>query len=100
MKESVISYLKNELEKSETRANEMYEKLAKYPDILAEFAKWVETRTFPSKEDGVVEVEGQTAKSLSESTYLEPVGAYNFLVYLKEKPKEALADLKRGLPRK
>ncbi|MGI6249582.1 MAG: hypothetical protein ACOYJX_09375 [Acutalibacteraceae bacterium] len=100
MQDSVFSYFVNELGKSEKRAAEMLQKLARHPDILAEFAVWVKMRTFPEKEDGAIEVEGQTAKTLFESTYLEPIGAYNFLIYLREKPEEALADLKKGLPRK
>ena len=47
-----------------------------------------------------ISIEGYTAERLVTSTYLRPVGAYSYLIYLREKPKEALEDLKRGLPRK
>jgi hypothetical protein len=45
-------------------------------------------------------VQGYTAQQLYETTYLDALGAFNYLVYLKRKPKEALADLKAGLPRR
>lgn len=45
-------------------------------------------------------VEGYTAKRLADETILTSLGAFNFLIYLREEPKEALADLKAKLPRK
>lgn len=45
-----------------------------------------------------VAVEGYTAKQLANETILTPLGAFNYLVYLREEPKEALADLKAKLP--
>lgn len=45
-----------------------------------------------------VAVEGYTAKRLMNETILTPIGAFGYLVYLREKPKEALADLKANLP--
>ena len=43
---------------------------------------------------------GYTAETLHRDYNLSPLGAYNYLVYLKEDPNNALTDLKAGLPRK
>jgi len=45
-------------------------------------------------------VQGYSAKQIYDSTYLEVIGAYNYLIYLRRKPKEALENLEKGLPRK
>ena len=45
-------------------------------------------------------VEGYSAQDIFEKTYLTEIGAYNYLIYLKEDPEQALKDLKDGLPRK
>ena len=39
------------------------QKLSKHPDILAEFAEWVDTKTFRNAD--CVSVEGYTAKSIA-----------------------------------
>lgn len=51
-------------------------------------------------EDDCYKVEGYSAQEIYEKTYLTKIGAYNYLIYLKEDPEEALKDLKNGLPRK
>ena len=43
---------------------------------------------------------GYTAKRLKQETRLTELGAFNYMVYLKRKPEEALANLKKGLPRR
>lgn len=45
-------------------------------------------------------VEGYSAQDIFEKTYLTEIGAYDYLIYLKEDPEQALKDLKNGLPRK
>ena len=44
-------------------------------------------------------VEGYSAQDIYEKTYLTEIGAYNYLIYLKADPEQALKDLKNGLPR-
>ena len=41
---------------------------------------------------------GCSAQDIYEKTYLTEIGAYNYLIYLKEDPEQALKDLKNGLP--
>lgn len=78
-------------------ADGILEKLNRNSDLKAEFHQWLKTRDFP--ENGI-EVEGINAKALSETTHLSPIGVYTFLIYLREKPEEALVKLKKGLPTK
>jgi len=98
MKDIIINYFTQELHESQKRAEEMYIKLEKYPDILEEFLFWINTKDF--KKVNPIVIQGYTALTLTQSTYLEPIGAYNYLIYLREKPEEALEYLKKGLPRK
>lgn len=95
---AVIGYLKSACGMSEHRAEDAYRKLSMHDDILNEFYFYVKNRRFPSFDP--VTAEGFSAQQLVDSTYLAPLGAYNYLIYLREAPEEALADLKNGLPRK
>lgn len=45
-----------------------------------------------------IKVEGFTAQYLATNYPLSALGAYNYLIYLREMPGKALADLKAGLP--
>lgn len=50
--------------------------------------------------DDCYRVEGFSAQDIYRKTYLTEIGAYNYLIYLRKYPKQALKDLKDGLPRK
>lgn len=45
-----------------------------------------------------IKAEGFTAQHLATNYPLSALGAYNYLIYLREMPEKALADLKAGLP--
>lgn len=96
-KRKIRKYLTEERDMTDFVASGIIEKLERHPDIMAEFNNWLEIREYP--ENGIC-VEGQTAKALAQSTYFSPIGAYNFLIFLRENPEEALTRLKAGLPRK
>ena len=81
---------------NEDRIIEIIEKLKKYGDIFFEFYDFVLYENFPT-EDGI-EVEGYTAEKLCNTTMLNPLGAYNYLIYLRDNPEEALEYLKARLP--
>ena len=95
------SYLKVEERKRDTTIKayliENFD-MSTHIDILAEFYFYVKNKRF--KVFNPITVKKISAKQLVGSTYLSPVGAYNYLIYLRESPKEALEDLKKGLPRK
>lgn len=73
-------------------------RLKKYPDIWEEFTEGMTQDPFRFPKDGAVSVEGHTAEELFRSTKLKELGAYNYLIYLREQPERALADLEKGLP--
>ena len=82
---------------NEDRIIQIIENLKKYGDIFFEFYDYVLYEEFI--EDGLV-VEGYSAKQLYETSKFTPLDAYLYLVYLRENPDEALANIKAGLPTK
>lgn len=96
-REQIRDYLLSEGGLSEHRADASISKLAKHKDIYLEFSEYIIKRKFP--ENGIT-VCGYNAETLHQNFPLSPLGAYNYLIYLKEHPQEALADLKAGLPTK
>lgn len=84
---------------NQRRAVQSLDKLAAHKDIYDEFVKVI----YGGKQavsDHPVSVEGFTAGVLAEKYPLSVLGAYNYLIYLRERPREALADLEKGLRRK
>lgn len=67
--------------------------------IALEYLYYVENHSFVS-EDTATNYHGYTAKRLSEETDLTVLGAFNYMVFLHRRPKDALAYLKKGLPRR
>ena len=95
----VLSILKTEFRMSEKRSVLSIQKLLTHKDIYDEFVLVALSGKY-AKESSAVSVEGYTAESLNSNYPLSLLGAYNYLIYLRESPKEALEDLKKGLPRK
>ena len=93
----ICDFVKAETKWSDKRVNELLDTFNKYPDIKIEFIRAI-TIGFPEKDPIIVE--NQTAESLFNTGKLNILGAYNYLIYLKEKPEEALMWLEKGLPRK
>ncbi len=99
MKEFIISYCINVLGYTPNQAEEEADKLIKHPDILKEFINWLATGKYES--NNPLTIEGYTAQRLHEEfDFLKPIGVYNYLISLREKPEEALKWIKKGLPRK
>lgn len=98
MNSEILRYLQDDEKMTDKVASATLSKLERHPDILAEFHQWIRSKSFSKA--NAISVAGFTAERLVNSTYLRPVGAFNYLVYLREQPTEALEDLKRGLPRK
>lgn len=95
----VLSMLKTDFGMSEKRAVLAVQKLLAHKDIYDEFVLVAMTGKY-AKESSAVSVEGYTAEMLNSNYPLSVLGSYNYLIYLRESPKEALEDLKKGLPRK
>lgn len=73
-------------------------KLSKYTDIYSEFTNVIKCGKWMSKHTAI-SVEGFTAEQLNSSYPLSLLGAYNYLIFLRESPNEALEALRNGLPR-
>ena len=82
---------------SDERKNKTIKKLRKYGDIFYEFYHYVLRERI--EEEGVV-IEGYSAKRLNTEYPLSILGAYNYLIYLREDLQNALKDLKNGLRKK
>lgn len=93
----IKDYLLTVADYSEKRLNAIIAKLYTHSDVFFEFYDYVLYERFV--EDALV-VEGLGAQHLTTNYSLSVLGAYNYLIYLREMPEEALEDLKRGLPRK
>lgn len=92
----IKDYLKCNADFSDERKDRIVEKLHKHGDIFYEFYYYVLRERF---EEGIA-IEGFSAKRLNKEYPLSVLGAYNYLIYLKEDPQNAILDLKKGLPRK
>lgn len=95
---SIKEYLIKECGMSRKAAQDAFDKLYKHYDLLNEFYFYVKNGRFESYYPSTAE--GYSAQQLYETTYLTPIGAYNYLIYLRESPEEALENLEKGLPRK
>lgn len=98
--EMLCRFIQQRFRYSEKRAKIMIDQMRPYDDIFDEFFNYARVGKYCKKDKIKTEVCGYTAERLISEYNLSPLGAYNFLVYLKEKPENALKDLKAGLPRK
>ncbi len=73
-------------------------KLDTYADIKNELYETLKSGCFPLNH-AIIE-SGYTAQALNENTFLTVLGAYNYLIYLRDDTENALLDLKKGLPTK
>ena len=81
---------------SSNRLNGKLKEFAKHSDIYEELINDVLASERFDRTNALV-VEGYTAKQLTNETILTPLGAFNYLVYLREESEKALANLKAGL---
>ena len=98
-KDTICQFIRETYSMSEQQANEAWEYLKQDMHVLFEFKYYVAKGEFvPAK--NCYKVQGYSAEQLYTTTYLEVLGAFNYLVYLTMKPQEALDKLKKGLPRR
>ena len=76
---------------------ETIDALKTWPSLYNEMYWTLLYEKFPDKP---VTAEGYTAQKLYETTFLTVIGAYNYMLFLKNDPKQALELLDKGLPRK
>lgn len=98
----VDSYLKDfmkyECGMSDKNISSNMDKLDHHQDIKRELYETVFYRKYPYSAE--IKVCGYSAKQLYEETYLSVLGAYNYLIYLREEPQKAITNLEAGLPKK
>lgn len=86
----INDYLKKKYSMSNKNIEDAIIYLKKFSDIYNEFIEYI---TFGIiNENNCIKVNGYDVNKLLKTTYLSPLGAYNYLIYLRENPKEALAD--------
>lgn len=95
-KQIIKEYLIQKIELNDYRAEQEYLGLHRYEDIEQEFVNYILNKQERKK---CIEVEGYTAETLHKQYPLSILGAYNYLIYLRENPKEAMLNLEKGLPR-
>jgi len=98
--EMLCRYIEQKYGYSEKRSRAMVGQMLPYNDIFGEFFNYAYVGEFCKEDRSQTKICGYTAEVLNRDFNLSPLGAYNFLVYLKEEPKRAIADLKAGLPRR
>lgn len=91
-------FIVNNSSLSEKRAEKMIKSLKIHLDLYAEIVDYLLADNI-FKRPLVLE-KGYDVNRLCSEFNLTIVGAYNFIIYLREDPKNAIADLKAGLPRK
>ena len=94
----VVAVLINEYKMTTKRAVLTIKKLKCHQDIYEEFVATISNK-YPKQINEII-VEGFSAQKLNKEYPLSILGAYNYLIYLRENPQEAVEDLRRGLPRK
>ncbi len=93
----ITAYLKKEYSYTDKKAADAVEYLMQAREIAVEFVYYIEHGKFISEKYASI-FYGYTAKQLYQETFLSLLGAFNYMIYLKKKPLEALSNLRKGLP--
>lgn len=95
----IIKYIKSEYGYSDTKARKTLSYLLQVKAIAFELLHFIENGSFVSDRYASV-FSGYTVKRISTETNLTVLGAFNYMVFLKQNPREALSNLEKGLPRR
>jgi len=99
MLENIINYLINERSQKPQVAAKVSSPFEKHDDVRTELEKWIELREYPR--DNPLIVEGYTAEAISKlAPFMDGVGAYNFLITLRERPENGKRIITEGFKRK
>ena len=77
----------------ETEVSKYLDYFNSQKDIVLELYNTLITGAFP--ETNAVNVKGYTAKSLNETTNLDVINSYSYLIYLRKNEKRAIAELNK-----
>lgn len=94
--EKVQRYLRTEKKcTSELVMSRLIDKVIKYEDIWEDFCHWLETRDYYNEQ--AVVVDGYNAQAIVDlAPMLDGIGAFNFLVDLRDQPEKAREIIKEG----
>lgn len=95
----VCEFLQKEYSLAPKQIDEAWNYLKRDMHVLFEVKYYVANGKFVP-EKYCYKVQGYSAEQLYKTTYLEVLGAFNYLIYLSMKPQEALKNLKKGLPKR
>ena len=96
---TIVNYLVNERKQRPVVATKIASSFERHDDIRAELERWIERREYP--QDNPLAVEGYTAEMISKlAPFMDGVGAYNFLVTLRERPDNGKRIIAEGFKRK
>ena len=95
-KEKVCEFLKKEYSLSSKQTEDAFNYLKQDMRVLFEFKYFAANREFPPARVAH-KVQGYSAEQIYKTTHLDVLGAFNYLIYLKRNPKEALENLQKGL---
>lgn len=97
--ETIIKYFKEDAKVNDEVAKILFKDLSKYDDILNEFTKYLNQKTYDL--ENAVEINGYTAKKIHElNPSFEPTGVYTFMELLRTDPKRAEEIIKGSFKNK
>lgn len=97
--ELVIKYFKEEEKVNDFVGKLLFKALSRYDDILNEFIKYLNQRTYDLKD--AIEISGYTAKKIHElNPKFSPSGVYTFMEALRSDPTKAEEIIKSGFKNK
>ena len=97
--EKIVNYLVNKRNQKPEVAVKIASSFERHADIRAELENWIERQEYA--QDNPLTVEGYTAEMISKlAPFMDGVGVYNFLVTLRERPKNGKRIIAEGFPRK
>lgn len=91
--EMLQRYIQQKYGYSDKRARSILNQMILYDDIFEEFFNYARAGKFCKNDNTQTQVCGYTAETLHRDYNLSPLGAYNYLVYLKENHDNALINL-------
>ncbi len=97
--ETIIKYFKEDAKVNDEVAKILFKDLSKYDDILNEFTKYLNQKTYDL--ENAIEINGYTAKKIHElNPSFEPTGVYTFMELLRTDPKRVEEIIKGGFKNK
>lgn len=97
--QTIIKYFKEDAKMNDFVAKTLFKDLSKYDDILNEFTKYLNQKTYDL--ENAIEINGYTAKKIHElNPSFDPTGVYTFMELLRTDPKRAEEIIKGGFKNK